>query len=114
MEHLKTYEIFVDRQGESIEPDDRIRYIKCIDNNNYESKFYDIPLTIGKIYEHIPDDAIIQLGGESRLRGAREMYYTVEDDNGEEHNYYKYHFIPATQEEIEKYNLEKKAKKFNI
>jgi hypothetical protein len=72
--------------GFKLEPDNRPRFIVCEENiigNNIES------LTIGKVYEHIPDDSLVYSGGVSGLRGSRDMYYTVIDDEGEKHNFYK-------------------------
>jgi hypothetical protein len=76
-------------QGLRIEPDTRDKYIICVSDNDGR---LDLPLTIDKLYEHIPDDAVVGYGGVSGLRGARELYYTVLDDNGEIHNYPKRHF----------------------
>ena len=54
----------------------------CINNDNTYEWQNPLPLTIGKKYTHIKNFTTFE-----------DMYYTVIDDEGEEHNYYRKHFM---------------------
>ena len=84
-----------DFYGTKIEEDNREKFIVCVSNKSIDTNNITQPLTIGKTYEHIPDDAIVGFGGVSGLRCSRKLYYSVEDDEGEIHNYYKKYFKPV-------------------
>lgn len=75
-----------------IEPDNREKFLICV-NNIHE--VLPEPLTIGNKYEHISDDSEVLDGGVDGLLGARELYYTIIDDEGEKHNYPKCLFKPV-------------------
>lgn len=56
--------------------------VVCINNDNTYKWQNPLPITIGKKYQHIKN-----------FFSFEELYYTIIDDDGEEHNYYKEKFL---------------------
>ena len=90
MKYIKTYENMNIKIGD---------YVKCINNEGVSS------ITVNKLYKLT--NIIID-------KKTYNNYYQFEDDIFADHSFKSTRFVKATPEEIEKYELEKQADKYNL